>query len=371
MWAGSRTPVRGLRLGVLAVAVLSLLLGGWGGLQRAGWDWPPSTTSLATGHAVLLLVGFVTTLVASVRAIATLPRIALVAPVLAAAGALATLVDTLGLPGPFTWAHTVAGVSASLTGLALLILALVLRPPSTPLVATVVMALGATALAIAGGFTAIALSFPVAPFVAFVTLMIVGERLDLDRTLRPASTVAALWLAVGAAPTLAGAWMAEFSGQAIPLVGVGMLVLALYGLTFDGARSGLGAAATRRYQAVAIVAAYAWLAVAGILGIASDGTRGSAPYDAFVHAAFAGFVLTTIAAHVPIFVPGIAGIVLTYRRTWYVAVALLAAGAALRVALDLANDLGDAARWGGLITGLGVLALVVVTASSARRRRPI
>ncbi|MDR7387447.1 MAG: hypothetical protein QN170_08435, partial [Armatimonadota bacterium] len=86
---------RTARLPLLVPGGLSLLVGMWVGLRRAGWPLPELAGAGLADHAALMISGFLGTLIALERAAALRRTWTFLAPALSGAGAVALLA---GLP---------------------------------------------------------------------------------------------------------------------------------------------------------------------------------------------------------------------------------------------------------------------------------
>jgi hypothetical protein len=93
----------------------------------------------------------------------------------------------------------------------------------------------------------------------------------------------------------------------------GYAALALWLLAFDIARRTVRKSGLTRYIAVALLAGYFWLGVAGLLGLRFGGETAGLHYDAFLHSIFVGFVFSMIFAHAPIILPAVTGLPLTFH----------------------------------------------------------
>jgi hypothetical protein len=210
------------------------------------------------------------------------------------------------------------------------------------------------------------------PFlVAFLVLTIVGERLELSRMRRPTPLARAALLAA-IALFACGVLVTLPDGElGVRLAGAGMLAQAAWLARNDVARRTIHMGGVTCYMAVALLAGYLWLAVAGVLWLHYGALLGAgAAYDAMLHTVFLGFVFSMVFAHAPVIVPAVFGVALPYRRAMYAPLALLHVGLALRIFGDLAEDL-TAWRWGGVLDEAAILAFLataVATAATARRR---
>ena len=108
-----------------------------------------------------------------------------------------------------------------------------------------------------------------------------------------------------------------------------------------------------------------------VLMVAFSPLESGLRYDAVLHSFFLGFIFSMIFGHAPVIFPGVLGLRIPFRRPFYLHLALLHAGLALRVGGDLAGSL-TTARWGGLLnaTAIGLFLLATIgSAVLARRAR--
>jgi hypothetical protein len=201
-------------------------------------------------------------------------------------------------------------------------------------------------------------------WIAFVVLTIAGERLELNRVLRPTSLVRSAFL-VAAAALLGGVTVLAFvpsSGAA--LLGVGLIAVAAWLTRNDIARRTVRQRGLTRYMASCLLAGYVWLAVAGVLLLTTGGTSPGTRYDAVLHSIFVGFVVSMIFGHAPIIFPAVIGVPLQYRSGFYFQLVLLHASVLLRVGGDLLDELARLRAWGGVLNATAILVFVVATVSS-------
>ncbi len=349
----------------MALAIVALFAGLWGGLLRLGLSVPGSGTRLAEMHGPLMTLGFLGTLISVERAVALSRAWGFAAPLAAAGGTLAAL---LGAPASF--------------GPALLAFAAVVLLAEHLVIDRLhrsahnaVMALGAL------GWLAAAVAWlaghGAARFVpllgGFLVLTIVGERLELSRlrglrgTRRGLLIAAVALLACGLVVSLAA------EGTGVRIAGAGLLAQAAWLAGYDIARRTVRMGGVTRFMAVALLAGYAWLGVAGVLWLI-HGLRppGGFAYDAALHALFLGFVMSMVFAHAPVIVPAVLRVRLSYNPRFYAHLALLHASLALRL---LAGDLAGNVilwQWGGVLGEVAILLFLASTAAAvagARRAR--
>ncbi|HET6877879.1 MAG TPA: hypothetical protein VFH38_10150 [Jatrophihabitans sp.] len=356
------------RLPLLALGVVSLLAGLWGGLLLLGLSLPTLRSTTAADHGPLMALGFLGTVISLERAVALRRAWGFVAPAAAGVGALALIA---GLPGVIGW---------SLLCLAsvvfLLVYAVVMM--ISPALHVGVMAAGGLCWYVATVLWLGGRSIPqIVPWLAgFLVLTIIGERLELARVaLLSRSSVRAF--ALGGGAFAAGLALTTITGRVaeigVRVAGAGLLALAAWGVRYDIARRTIRLGGVTRFMACCLLGGYAWLLVAGLTWLAAGDLGGSvALYDAALHAVFLGFVMSMIFGHAPVIVPAVLGVRLPFRPWFYAHVALLHAALVLRL---LGGDaLGNRIAWqvGGAGTELAVvlfLAVSVATALRARRSR--
>jgi hypothetical protein len=338
----ARVPVMALALAVLAVAVA-------GGLVRLGWTLPVTAPAVAF-HGPLMVGGFLGTLIGLERAVAVGQAWAYAGPI---ASGLGALLIAAGVPGA-AW--------LILLGSAVMVGVFVEIVTAEMTLFTIVMALGGVCWMAAQGLWLAGAAVHRLAFwwASFLVLTIVGERLELTRILplgartRAAVVAAIATLIVG----LALSWRAP--DVAARVSGVAFVALATWLGAFDVARRTVRQSALPRFSAVALLAGYAWLGIAGLLALRWGGVAAGPQYDAMLHALFVGFVFSTIFAHAPLIFSAVLGARVTYRPTFYVHLGLLHVSLVVRVLADLA-PWQPGRRWGGLLNALALLAFLVNT----------
>src|SRR5690606_13425003 len=129
-----------------------------------------------------------------------------------------------------------------------------------------------------------------------------GERLELARLAfvsgRPVLLLSA---ALSAAVVVALLWPA--GGH--PLLGLALLGLFWLLAGQDVARRTVRSTGLPRYMALAMLAGYGWLGVAGAVWLVGGQATEGVAYDAVVHAVFLGFTLSMIMAHAPVILPAV------------------------------------------------------------------
>jgi hypothetical protein len=327
----------------MALAVVALFAGLWGGLLRLGLPLPIAVTGAAEAHGPLMALGFLGTLVSLERAVALDRPWAYVAPLAGGIGALAALAGATDAFGP---------ALVTLAGVVLLAAHVVLHRLQAS-AHNAVMGLGAVlwcAAAVLWLTGADVSRF--APLLAgFLVLTIVGERLELTRAVRRSHRVR--WLLLTAIAIFAAGLAVSIASErlGVRIAGVGLLGQAGWLARYDVARRNVRMHGVTRFMALALLAGYVWLACAGVLWTAYAALSDGPAYDASLHAVFLGFVMSMVFAHAPVIVPAVLRVPLPFRPGFYAHLALLHASLALRL---LGGDLAGNTvlwQWGGVTGG--------------------
>ncbi len=353
--AWARVPRTARRLPLVATGFAALVWGMWLGLLRVGWALPLPYPDQLIAHGPLMVCGFLGTLISLERAVGLGFGPAFAGPIITAAGALLLVAVP---PGPVAPALITLG---SLIVVAMY--AAIWRRQPSLFIAT--MGVGAVAWA-AGNLqwmAGAAIARVVYWWLAFLVLTIAGERLELNRVLRPTRAVQrafVLAIAVVAVGVLMFTW---WPGAGVRTMGVGLVALTAWLARYDIARRTVRQQGLTRFMAVGLLAGYAWLGVGGILAAATGITATGVVYDALLHAVFLGFVMSMVFAHAPIILSAVLGVRLDYRPVFYLHLGVLHASVLLRIIGDLVEDLGRWRAWGAL---LNVVALLLFMATTAR-----
>ena len=343
----------------LLLAILGLLAALWGGLMRLGWRLPAITPSLALVHGPLMISGFLGTLITLERAVALKQSWMYAAPLLAGLGGLISLLIPTQSLGP------VLLTLASLGGVAILV-EITRREFGLH---TLTMLLGALTwftgnLLWLRGSQIYQIVFW---WQAFLVLTIAGERLELNRVLKPTQQGQVIFGSV-LIVLLMGLVTTLFNPQwAARLNGLGLLALALWSVRNDIAWRNLKHKLDlTRYIAWCLALGFIWLGIGGILRIVFGAQVAGPRYDAVLHAVFVGFVISMIFGHAPIIFPAVLGVPISFFPTFYLQLILLHVSLALRVIADFANA-HTLRMWGGLLNAAAILLFLGMTLYSIRR----
>ena len=352
------------RLPLLAIGMVSMAYGTWLGLVRLGWNLPLPSPDRLIDHGPLMVCAFLGTLISLERAVALGAPWGYAAPAAVAAGGL-TLIAGAPLPLPPALITLGSGI------LVAIYVAVWLRQPSL-FVAT--MGVGA-AMWLGGNIrwlTGAAILRVVFWWMAFLVLTIAGERLELNRVLRPTRLVRATFVLSISAIVAGVVVTLRWPDTGVRLVGAGLIALAIWLFRNDVARRTVRQNGLTRFIAVCLLAGYGWMIVGGIIAIGSGVSTTGPVYDAVLHSVFLGFVMSMVFGHAPIIFPAIVGTPVPYRPVFFLHVGLLHVSVLLRVIGDLVEVLGRWRVWGGLLNALTLLLFVFSTVRAvASGRRPV
>lgn len=355
---------------VLMVA-FALVMGIWAALVRLGWTLPTPVAGLAGLHGPLMISGMLGTLIGLERAVAMANLItgrvdfqtrriwhwAYLAPLGSGLGALLLVLGN-------ATAAQIATIGAS--AVLVLVYARLLRLHRAAY--TTVMGLGALAWLVGN-----LLWFAQQPFflivhwwIAFLVLTVVGERLELARMTALTAVRRNLFLlAVGI--YLGGVALTPAAlATGIRLSGAGVLLLALWMARYDIARRTVYKTGVARYIAVCLLSGYAWLGIAGLVGLWAGALYGGFLYDAYVHAILLGFIFAMIFGHAPIILPALTGLHVAFHRGFYAPLVALHLTLLVRLAADLGGWF-DGRLWGGLLNALTLVLFFITLARSIRK----
>ena len=354
----NRIPARAL---LLVPGGVALLAGLDAALLRLGLPAPVDTGRLAGVHGIVLVLGFVGTLIAVERAVASGRRWCYGAPALLGLGAI-----LLVSPAPRQLAEV-----ALLTGAALLVAVYV--PLWRRSWDTAVLVQAAGAVLATGAALLWAAGLPVSELLGwlagFLILTIAGERLELAGVALVGTSAELLLGAATAAMVLGALAQLLWPTVGYALLGAAVLGIMFWLFRFDVAMRTVHTSGLTRYVAVCLLAGYGWLAVPGLTWLLVGPVRSGGGYDAVVHAVMLGFVLSMIMAHAPVILPAVLRRPLPYTPWMYGPVVLLHVSLLLRVAIGDARDVPWALQAGGVLNIVAVLAFAAVAVHSASHRR--
>ena len=358
--AGGPRPRPKWRLTILALAVVGLLAGLWGGLGRAGIAVAagPAFGHAVSLHAALMIVGFLGTVIGIERAVALRARWAFVAPLASGLAALALLCGATRLG-----ARLAVLAALVFTAVCVQIVRRQNAPHTVPLVVAALAWLAGNLVLLSGRGTASLHAW----WFAFLVVTIAAERLEMTRLMRRHPGVQVSLVAVFGVLLGGAAWSALDARAGGLLYGAALVATGLWLLRFDIARRTVRGDGLSRYMAIALLAGHGWLVVGGLAWAAS--ALGLPARDLALHAVGLGFVFSTVMAHAPVILPAIARVKLRFGSAFYVPLALLHGSLLLRLGGGIADPELRATGAALNAAALALFAITVAGAAVAQRRR--
>lgn len=346
---------------MMLTGALALFSAMWAGAVRIGWQWPVGVSAWPAIHGGLMVSGFLGTLVSLERAVGLGRRWALMAPALTALGTLWLITGAGGAVAPLLillGSVALAAVFAHIVRL-------------QPALFTAVMMAGVLSWAVGNGlWVADWPIYQIVPWwIGFLTLTIVGERLEFSRVLAPPPAAGILLVAAAGLLIVATVVSTIDLTAGERVLGLSLSGMALWLFRFDIARRTVRGEQQTRYIAICLLSGYVWLAVGGVFFLIYGGSTAGPNYDAALHAVLLGFVFAMIFGHALIIFPALLKLRLPYRPLFYLPLALLHLSLAIRVGGDLLTAL-EVRRWGGLLNAVTIVvfvALLLRTAILGRR----
>ncbi|MFZ1286370.1 MAG: hypothetical protein WAR57_04955 [Candidatus Phosphoribacter sp.] len=314
-----------------------------------------SAERLPSVHGVVMVLGFLGTLVALERAVALRRMWAYAAPACLGLGGIA-----LVAPLPLLAGRLLLVVGAAL---AVATLSVLWRRQQDD--ATAGQILGAVmALVAALLWTRLDVADVLPWLVGFVVLTIAAERLELARLTMPPRAGRVL-LVVSSLVLLAAVASLMWPQLGARAFGVVLAGLVLWLARHDVARRLIRSAGLPRFAAAALLGGYVWLFAAAVVWAVGGMPRTPAAYDTVVHASFLAFAMSMVIAHAPVIFPSVLRRPLPYRSVMWLPLVVLHVGLVLR--LIPGNLLGQDGLWrlGSWLDVAALLLFVGTTAGSA------
>jgi len=313
-------------VGLLFLAAIGLLTGLYAGLVRLGFlpDVKHAVSPLA--HGPLMINGFLGTLIGLERAAALDKKWAFIGPVFMA---VSTVFLLTGLQVPGEWSLILGSVGLTVVMAFLYYL--------QPKIYHLIMATGAGALLVGNLFYVF--GYPIYMLVgwwaAFPMLTIFGERLELNRIMRPPKQAQRIF-----AGLILGWIIALIVTHVDRAIGWSIASLLLIGVAgwliqYDVARRTIKSVEWTRYSAICLLTGYGWLILAGLFGLWYGFPTAGPLYDGLLHMIFVGFVFSMIFAHASVIIPSLSGKMVPWHGYFYLPLILLHGFLAVRVLGDL------------------------------------
>jgi mono/diheme cytochrome c family protein len=340
---------------------LALIGGLWAGLLRVGWQLPSHQADFALAHGVLMIGGFMGTLISLERAVAlhnflkdqpfrSLPYLT---PLFSACGGVALWAD-LSLAAELMTLSSVGMV---------LMFAYIVRQQPAPY--TITIGVGAACWLVGnliwlGGNPL----FASAPWWAcFLILTIAGERLELSRLMKHTSFSTYLFISILALLLFSLLAIQIYDDLGWRLLGLAWMGLAIWLIHYDVAQRTILQRGLTRFIAACLLLGYVWLFLGGGLALLYGTAKVGMIYDAILHSIFLGFAFSMIFGHAALILPSIMGVNIAYSPLFYSHLVALHLTLLLRVGGDL-SAWADGRRWGALLNSVVVILFFVNTARS-------
>jgi hypothetical protein len=328
-------------------AFASLFVGLLAGLIRLGWAIP--ITPAAAHHGAIMVGGFLGTLTLLEKAIPLKKKILIVLPVINAFSLV------MVIPGCFRIGQISLVIGA--VGLLLVLVMYLRKQPGDNSLR--LMTMGACCQ-IVGHLLLVTKQFYPLVFpwwMAFILLVIVGERLELSKFL-PVTRVHRSMLFLLIALFLASL-MFPFHGLGKYVSGITLAGIAIWLLRYDVIAVAIKKRGFPRYTATVLMAGYISLLFTGVLIVSVPDLP--LAYDAIIHTFFLGFAFSMIFAHGPVILPGVLGIgVKPYHNVLYLPIATSMVSLILRLLSDLMVLPPMVRAWSGWISAGCILLYFII-----------
>ncbi|GAA6525389.1 hypothetical protein [Intrasporangium sp. DVR] len=339
----------------LVPAGIAVLAGLNAALLLIGVSAPVQTGRLGDLHGMLMVAGFLGTLIAMERAVALRQPLGFVAPGLLGLGAISLLT-----PAPLALGQLLL-VDGCIALVA--VYGALWRRNHDDVV--LVELLGAVHLTIAAVLW-LRLEVPwLMPWlVGFLVLTICAERVELARLTMPASGGRTLVLHAAALTTTLVLTLVHVDAGA-RASGLVLTSLVLWLVRHDVARRTVRATGLPRFSAAALLGGYAWLLLAAITWLGTGAQTEGFGYDAVVHAVMLGFAVSMVMAHAPIILPAVLKRPLPYRPLMWAPLVLMHLGLAARIIAGDFAGLRTVWQVGSIINIVALLLFFGVAAASS------
>ena len=270
--------------------LLSLITGLIGGLVRIGWNIP--AIDLAGLHGLLMVGGFLGTVISFEKTVPLNNRTWLLIPMISGISVLAMVT---GLYKMALILQLVASFGLVVTFFKWL--------SKTKEHYYRIMIIGSLSwlIAISGLLAGRTIPSILPWWIAFILFIIVGERLELTKFLPTSKKIRSL-LYLALIIYLIGVFI-PYNEMGRYIIGASVAAVGLWLVRFDIVRVSIKKKGRYRYIAINLLLGYLWLFVVGIITALLP--IGGYSYDAMVHSFFLGFAFSMIFAHGPIIIPGI------------------------------------------------------------------
>ncbi len=314
-----------LLAGFMAFAALGLLSGLYAGLAKLGFLGDINLNIPGGLHGPLMINAFLGTLISLERAAALEKRWTLSSPFLMAASVIFMLFVDLQYG---SWLFTAGSLFVTGTLLHICLI--------QPKIYHYIMAMGGTSLFI--GNLLFSMGAPVFEIViwwmGFPVLTIFGERLELNRVMRPPQKAQLAFVAF-IFIWISGTILLHFNRiHGWHLLMASTLVSAIWLIKYDIARKTIKSVQWTKYSAWCLLSGYGWLILTGVFGLIYGLPAAGPIYDALLHMVFVGFIFSMIFAHASVIIPSLSGKIITWSRYFYLPLILLHGSLIIRISGD-------------------------------------
>jgi hypothetical protein len=313
-----------IALPFVAMVVLSLSGALWSALQRLGFTLP--FADIAAFHGPLMISAFLGTVIVLERIKALKLKVNWLAAIFSGlAGLLIMSTQDTRLAYPLF-------VLASF-GMVLIFIQIIRIQKQ---LFNVILALAALGLFVANTLLMLGKTIPQAvPFwIVFLVLTITGERLELNRLMRPRPLAKKIFTANTLLMLIAAGLSLWDWFLGMRLIGLSLLTYGLWLSSEDIARRTIRLPGLTRFVAFCLLSGYGWLIFGGLLMMRSPIPAGLM-WDAQLHSIFLGFVFAMIFGHAPIILPALTGLRVRFTKIFYAPIILLHLTLTLRITADL------------------------------------
>lgn len=339
---------------ILPLVLASLLVAIWAGWIRIGWTYPLSL--IAGKHGALMVGSFLGTLISLERAVVIKNRWAMLVPFLSGSS---IIFFSLNLDLLAFYALALGSM-----GQAIMMGYFLNRYKAFYMS---VMLAGSISW-LTGNLMWLAWkSYPLAApwWIAFLLLIITGERLELTRFL-PIKRYQQKIL-TGALGIFMLGIIIPFHGNGRYMAGLGLMLTGLWLLKYDMATKSVKREGQHKFSALLLLTGYGWLIACGAMILAGD--LYGFIYDAVLHAFFIGFAFSMIFAHGPVILRGVLGLLIKpFHKVLYLPAILLEGSLVLRIVADILS-LPLWRKWGGMLNGIAILLYFVLMGTLILREK--
>ena len=346
--------IRKERLPFILLAIFSLIMGLFAGLQRIGWSIPVNLAS--SHHGAMMIGGFLGTLISLEKIIPLKRKELYIIPFLSGSSVILFFAKLSAIS---LWCLLVASI-----GLSFAFLIYWIRERSliyTMMLAGAVCWVIGNVILMQTGFYPFSASW----WMAFTLLVITSERIELMKFLPVTTKQKNIF--IGVTVLFIASCLATFHGPGKFLAAFSLVGASIWLMRFDVVGINLKKEGLTRYVGVALLSGYFAMLISGIfIAFMAEKPLG---YDIIVHSFFIGFVFSMIFAHGPIILPGVLGIsTKPYHPVLYLWLALIHVSWIVRCIADVAINL-DARKISGVISMIAILGYFITLVITIRGQR--